>query len=436
MSDEYSGKSVAILGYGLEGECMYEYFTKKGATVTIVDQSETPSRPIPEGAKTILGENALDSLASFDIISRTPPFRPDAIPNGPIVTSLTIEFFKVCPAPIIGVTGTKGKGTTSTLIARILEQAGHKVHLVGNIGVPALTVIDDITADNIVVSELSSFQLWDMKQSPETAVILMISEDHMDVHRDMHEYITAKSAIAAYQNVDEVAIVHPTNPYTAEAAQHAQGKVIHYLTPEGAYIDDEVIRIAGNTISRVDEVGLIGAHNLENITAAITAAWHYTQDVAAISQAVKNFKGLEHRIEFVAEVNGIKFYNDSYSSALTATMAAVSAFKEPITLILGGYDKKVHYDELVQFLADKNIHEVLLIGQTGPRIAEAFDNIGYKNYELIQETQLATIVAHAANKSEPGGIVLLSPGHASFDMFKNFKERGEQFKAAVKDLKR
>lgn len=430
---EYSGKKVAVVGYGLEGEAMYTYFTQAGADVTIVDDSEETFQPIPEGAKTFLGSDIDRELGQFDIISRTPPFNPARIPDGPQVTSLTKEFFRLCPAPIIGVTGTKGKGTTSTLIAQILEEAGKSVYLVGNIGTPAITILDSVKPDDIVVSELSSFQLWDVTQSPQVAVVLMIDEDHQNVHHGMDDYVEAKGNIARFQKEGDIVIVHPANELSIKAASCGPNPPLKFMSDNdtAAHIVDGAIVINSQLVCRVEEVGLIGDHNLENVCAAVTAAWQFTQDIDAVSRAVKNFTGLEHRLELVDNVDGVTYMNDSFSSAPAATMAAVRSFKEPIILIAGGADKGSHFTDLAKTIVASTVKHVLLIGLTGQAIADELRATGFTDFTVIGNRSMSEIVALASQKSEPGDVVLLSPGCASFDMFENFKDRGAQFKAVV-----
>lgn len=425
---------VAIAGYGVEGESNYTYWHNLGADITIFDEKE-PSRPIPEGITMYIGADAFSKLDGFDVVVRTAGLSPDKIVTNGKIWSATNEFFAKCPAPIIGVTGTKGKGTTCSLIAVILKSVGKTIHLVGNIGVPALSILGEVKPDDIVVFELSSFQLWDLEKSPETAVILMIEPDHMDMHASMDEYVNAKANIARYQKPDDLLIYHPTNQYSAEIAAQAPASKKKYLTPEGAYLKDDQIVIAENVICSVSEVGLIGAHNLENICAAITAAWRYTQDLDAIKRAIIGFKGLPHRLEFVREVNSVKYYNDSFSSAPGATIAAIRSFEEPEILICGGFDRDLDYTELAQAIAEQqNIKKVLLIGQTKQAIAESFTATRFTKYHVLETANMNEIVQAAKKEAKPGDVVILSPGCASFDMFKDFKDRGEQFKQIVEAL--
>lgn len=451
---------VAIAGYGAEGQANYNYWRAQTDDITICDEN-TPSRTIPENTKTIFGEGAFSQLQDFDLVVRTAGLRPDKIKTNGKIWSATNEFFNQCPVPIIGVTGTKGKGTTATLVSKILEEAGRKVWLLGNIGVPALEVLEEIQnysgSDGVVVFELSSFQLWDLEKSPQTAVVLMIEPDHMDVHASMEEYIAAKANITAFQSEEDFLVYHPTNTYSQQIAEQSKALKARFMTEEGANVvipakagiqksetvdpsfrwDDEVERIViqEQLICAVEEVGLRGRHNLENICAAITASWNFTKDTSAIKEAVTQFKGLPHRLELVREFDGALYYNDSYSSAPGATIAAIKSFSNPEILICGGFDRGLDYTELAQAVAEReNIKQVFLIGETKERIAETFRSANFTNFEVVGSTNFSDIVAHARENAKAGDVVVLSPGCASFDMFKNFQDRGEQFRKIVEEF--
>ncbi|MFO0970814.1 MAG: UDP-N-acetylmuramoyl-L-alanine--D-glutamate ligase [Candidatus Saccharimonadales bacterium] len=425
---------VAIAGYGVEGEASCQYWLDKGAEVTVFDE-KMPSHPLPGGVDSVIGTDAFERLEGYDMVIRTASLRPDKIKTDGKVWSATNEFFAKCPAQIIGVTGTKGKGTASTLIAEILKAAGKTVHLVGNIGLPALEILEQVQGDDIVVFELSSFQLWDLEKSPEIAVVLMIEADHMDVHASMDEYVAAKANVTTHQKSEDLLIYHPTNRYAAEIATRSAAGKRKFFTPEGAYVNGQDIVIEGQVVCSTSDIGLIGAHNLENVCAAVTAAWRYTQDIRAIRSAVANFKGLPHRLEFVDEIKGVAYYNDSFSSAPGATVAAIRSFDQPIVLICGGFDRGLDYSELTAAITEQqNIKKVLLIGQTAAAIGRSFDTATFDKFEILTDMDMPQILQKAASESADGDIVLLSPGCASFDMFKDFKDRGEQFKAAVGEL--
>lgn len=426
---------VAIAGYGVEGEVNYKYWSAQGADITIFDESETPSRELPEGVKTVLGESAFQKMQGFDLVIRTAGLNPARIHTDGKIWSATNEFFAKCSAPIIGVTGTKGKGTTCSLIAEILKAAGKTVHLLGNIGTPALEILPNIAAEDIVVFELSSFQLWDVEKSPETAVILMIAEDHLNVHEGMDDYVNAKANIGVHQQSDDLMIYHPTNTLSAKAASKSPARKVCYMSVEGANIDGDSITINGDIICAADEVGLLGAHNLENICAAVTAAWRYTQNVDAIRRAVTSFKGLPHRLEFVRELDGVAYYNDSYSPNPVSTQAALKAFRQPVVLIAGGFFRKgTMFGDLAADIKQYSVKHVELVGETASMIASELDAVGYTNYS-VNEGELDGAVEHARQSADPGDVVLLSPGCPSFDMFKNFEERGNVFKQIIQELK-
>ena len=425
---------IAIAGYGIEGKSNYEYFSKLG-DVTIVDEKAS-KEVLPDGALNLLGEGVFEQLAGYDMVVRTAGLAPNKIKTDGKVWSATNEFFARCPAPIIGVTGTKGKGTTSTLITEILRASGKTVHLVGNIGTPALSVLSSISPDDIVVYELSSFQLWDLERSPKVSVVLLVEPDHLNVHADFDDYVLAKANIAAHQHPNDVVIYHPNNEQSARIAATSSARhKLRFMTPDAAYIVDGAVCIDNEMICRTDEVGLLGEFNLQNVCAAISAAWQFTHDITAIATTVRHFKGLPHRLEFVTEKAGVRFYNDSFSSAPTATMAAVTAFNEPIVLILGGFDRGIDLTSLAKAIAaTKNIAQILVIGQIRERLAAALKAESVKNMEIIDDTKMNVIVRRAAEIAKPGDVVLLSPGCASFDMFKDFYDRGEQFKQAVGEM--
>ncbi|MDX1765933.1 MAG: UDP-N-acetylmuramoyl-L-alanine--D-glutamate ligase [Candidatus Saccharimonadales bacterium] len=430
---EYEDKRVAIAGLGVEGRSALKFFRGRGALVTIVDEAESLAE-LPDGVEAFLGPESFESLDKFDIISRAPSIRPDRLPSGPQITSVTIEFFNRCPAPIIAVTGTKGKGTTTTLIAEILKNAGKTVHILGNIGAPGLDILDHISKDDVVCYEISSFQLWDLKKSPKVAVVLMVVEDHLDVHRSPEEYYEAKANIGRFQSSDDLVVVHPDNQNSAAIASKSPARMVRYLTEEGAHIRGDDIVISDQKICSVGEVGLIGRHNLENIAAAVTAAWEYTQDIPAIATAVKEFSGLEHRLEKVADIGGISYYDDSFSTTPTTTMAAINSFDQPIVLIIGGWDKGANFSEMADLIQKSNVKGVVVAGDTAPKILKALESVEYQGQVSSGQSGMTDMVSAAKDMATDGDIVLLSPGCASFGLFDNYKQRGNQFKDEVRKL--
>ena len=426
---------IAILGYGLQGRSAYEYW-RDGNEITVCDGNEQVV--LPDDVARQLGADHLKDLDRFDLIVRSPIVYPAAIvaANSPAilekVTTVTNEFFKVCPTKnIIGVTGTKGKGTTSTLIARMLEADGRRVHLGGNIGVPPLDMLKDgIGADDWVVLELANFQLIDLKYSPAIAVCLMVAAEHLDWHADAAEYFAAKSRLFAHQTSDDIAIYFAENPVSTQIASRGDGRKIPYFTKPGALVKNGEITINEQRICPTSELKLLGQHNWQNACAAVTAVWQITQNTEALRSVLTTFSGLEHRLEMVRELDGVRYYDDSFGTAPETAMVAIKAFDEPKVLILGGSDKGADYNELAGVIAGSNIRKILLIGEQAGRIKAALGAAGVTD-TVAGGGDIGEIVATAREQAHPGDIVLLSPACASFDMFKNYKDRGEQFKRAV-----
>jgi UDP-N-acetylmuramoylalanine--D-glutamate ligase len=428
---------IALLGFDTEGRSSLEYFSRQGHEITICDQNSDLNTP--DGVAAVLGKNYLDDLDRFDLLVRTAGLPPRLIleknPNvADKITTQINEFFKVSPTKnVIGVTGTKGKGTTSTLITRMLEASGKKTYLGGNIGVPVLNFLEELTPDRWVVLELSSFQLIDLKASPHLAVCLMVVPEHLNWHKDMEEYIAAKSNLFRHQSENDVAVYFSENAISKQIAATSPGQKVPFSESPGALVDNGCISISGQEIVRIDELKLLGAHNWQNVCAAITAFWQVSQDIEAIRPVVTTFSGLEHRLELVRELDGVKYYDDSFGTTPETAIVAVQAFAEPKVLILGGSDKGASYDELANVVASSNIRKVLLIGDQAASIQEALDRAEFTNYMPGGEN-MTDIVGHAHENARPGDIVLLSTACASFDMFKNYKDRAAQFIAAVKDL--
>lgn len=407
--------NVVIAGYGVEGHASYEYWRSIGAEVSIADQRDVLP-DAPEAAPLILGVDAFEDLGAFDLVIRSPSVQPKKLPYGDKVWSATNEFLEKCPAPIIGVTGTKGKGTTSSLIASILRAAGKTVHLVGNIGVPALAVLPDINDKDIVVYELSSFQLWDAVRSPHIAVVLGIEPDHLDVHSSFEEYVAAKANIARYQTTDDTVIFYERNHYSRSIAKQSLAHKIAY-----PFAIPEV----------VDSLRLPGAHNKENASAAIAAVREYTSDPDVIRQGLAAFDGLPHRLKFVAEKNGIRYYDDSIATTPGSAIAAMRSFDASKVLLLGGSDKGATYDDVVE-VARQTGTSVLAIGQTGATI---YDLCKHSGVTVEREQGLMpAVVRHATAMAHEGSVVILSPASASFDQYRSYSDRGDQFINAVKDI--
>jgi UDP-N-acetylmuramoylalanine--D-glutamate ligase len=425
---------VAIVGYGLEGKSALRYWLDRGAEVAVYDQKEIHDQ-LPEGVTTHSGGDVFEQLNGYDIVMRSPGVPPDHITTDGRVSSGTNEFFEHCPAPIIGVTGSKGKGTTCSLIYAMLQQAGIRAHLVGNIGVPALDILADVRPTDVVVYELSSFQLWDLRKSPHVAVVLMIEPEHLDIHGSLVQYVAAKTHIVGYQSADDIAIYHAKNPFVAEMMKYTKAHKIPYLTPPGAFVRDGWFMIADQKVCSIHQMQLVGVHNLENVCAAITAAWQYTQDSAAITRAISGFKGLDHRLKLIRIMDGVGYYDDSIATTPGSVMAAIAALSGPKILIIGGIDKGVDFTDMATAIAAADMRHVLIIGRSREKIQASLDKAGFHNYQLFDERSSMNDIVMAAKKlAEADDKVILSPACASFDMFKDYKDRGDQFIAAVKAL--
>lgn len=432
---------IAILGYADQGRAAYEYWGKQGHELTICDMNE--QLEVPPGAQAKLGFDYLKSLDQYDLLVRTPSLHPRDIvatnPDSPDilskVTTVTEEFMKVCPSRnIIGVTGTKGKGTTSSLIAKMLETAGKKVHLGGNIGIPPLDMLNNnIQPDDWVVLELANFQLIDLRTSPHIAVCLMVEPEHLNWHSDMAEYMAAKQQLFAHQTPEDIAIYFADNDNSQQVASVSPGRLIPYFATPGATIDNGAISISSQEVCKTDELKLLGKHNWQNACAAVTAVWQITQDFAALRLVLTSFTGLEHRLEFVREVEGVSYYDDSFGTTPETAIVAIEAFPGPKVVILGGSDKGATYDKLAETVVNNNVRAVVTIGDTGPAIRHALEQAGFGNI-IEGGSTMAEIIAAAKSQAEPGDVVLLSTGCASFGLFKNYKDRGEQFKQAVSQL--
>lgn len=426
---------IAIAGYGIEGQENYTYWSADSANeVTIVDERADIGSSVPQGATTLLGEGVFGRLDDFDMVVRTAGLAPYKISTHGKIWSATNEFFEKCPAHIIGVTGSKGKGTTASLIASILEAAGKKVWLVGNIGVPALKVLPEVQPDDIVVYELSSFQLWDLERSPHTAVVLFIEQEHLDVHRSFSEYIQAKARIAARQTGKDTVIYNAQNQYATQIAMASIARRIACPSANYAHINGSSFYYGVQEICLTSQLAIKGEHNLANALAAIDAVWEYTKDTEAISKGLTGFKGLPHRLAYVATVNGVEYYDDSIATTPASAIAALRTFPDQKkVIILGGSYKGADFSELADELWRHDVF-ALLIGDEAKRIAAACEAVDFPDYEIIDQPTAETFTRRAAELAEPGSVVLLSPASASFGLFKNYVDRGEQFIAAVRGL--
>lgn len=434
--------NVAIVGYALEGKSSCEYFLSQGHTVTICDSNEH-IQDIPEGVSTHLGKDYLDGIDQHDLIVRTAGMNPSIISDRfesktpPITTNIN-EFLRVCPTKnVIGITGTKGKGTTSTLTAKMLETSGKTVHLGGNIGVPALSFLNNIQPDDWVVLELSSFQLQDITHSPHIALCLMVVPEHLNWHQDLPDYTNAKANLFEYQTSDDIAIYFAQNETSKSIASNSNATILPYYQEPGAHIENDAIVIDSQTICKTSDIRLLGKHNWQNVCAAITAVWQAgVRDITALQTSIQNFSGLPHRLELVRSVNNVNFYNDSFAATPDAAIAAIKAINGRKVVILGGFDRMLPIDHLAAELLSKQdeIEKVVCIGNSSERLANACKKAGFNNYTISTATSMNNIVSEAQQYAKDGDSVILSPGFPSFDMFQNFEDRGNQFKEAVHAL--
>jgi UDP-N-acetylmuramoylalanine--D-glutamate ligase len=434
---------IAIVGFGREGQSSLKYFGSNPENqITICDVNENIE--VDEGVQTQLGANYLDNLDQFDLIIRSSGINPSLILDknpglrDKITTQLN-EFLKVAPSKnVIGITGTKGKGTTSTLVKSILSEAGLDSVIGGNIGIPFLNLIDDIKDDTYVVLELSSFQLSDLREaSPRIACCLMVAPEHLNWHKDLDDYIEAKANLFKNQSDGDIAIYFSDNELSSSIARNSSGKLIPYFKEPGAIVQDDRIYIDGNEICEIQEVKLLGKHNLQNVCAAITVVWQISKNFEVIRRVITSFDGLEHRLEFVKEVNEVKYYNDSFAAGLAASEAAVESIDGKKVMIIGGFDRMLNIEDFAYYANENQdqFSSILLIGESALRIKESLDKVGFKNYILGNNiTSMKDIVKKASAVAKSGETVILSPGFASFDMFKDFEDRGNQFKEAVNSL--
>ena len=432
---------IAIAGYGVEGQANYEYWSSDISNeITIVDErAASEIADLPEGVPVISGEGVFKQLDGFDVVVRTASLPPKNITTNGKVWSGTNEFFAKCPAPIIGITGTKGKGTTASIIEALFAADGRKTWLVGNIGIAALTVLPQIQPTDIVVYELSSFQLWDIQKSPHSAVVLMIEPDHLNVHDSMEDYVQAKAGIARHQTANDFLVYNPTNTDSARIAEQSKAGIKQrYAIADdgGVYVETGMFRTKERVICSTEALQLRGDHNKENACAAISIALLHGMSNESIEQGLRNFKGLPHRLEHVRSLNGVDYFNDSFSSAPGATVAAVRSFEQPEIVIIGGIDKGADFSQLITELTSRsNVKEVVLIGTMRSELYNKLNDAGLGAKSTVFDGQtMGEIVAYTQSRAVGGDVVILSPGCASFDMFKNFYDRGDQFRETVNAL--
>ena len=450
------GRKVAIVGLGVSNLPLLKYMNKKGAEVTVFDNREITEIPkdimeevIRYDMTHFFGKDCLSYLKGFSIIFRAPscmPWQKELVmaeEKGALVTTEIEMLMKMCPGTVIGVTGSDGKTTTTTLIYEILKKAGYNCYLGGNIGTPLFTKLADMNKDDYIILELSSFQLMNMTVSPKISVITNISPNHLNVHKTYEEYIEAKKNIIKNQGKDDIIVLNYDNEITRKIADETESRVVFFSAKtkidDGIIIDGDVIKECNDRVRRhiinTKDVNLRGSHNYENVCAAI-AATKSLVDVDTQIQAIKEFTGVEHRIEFVKEIEGVKWYNDSIGTSPTRTMAGLNSFDEKVILMAGGYDKHLDYEPLAKPILD-NVRALVLMGQTAGKIFDAVKEEGEKQGKQIDTYMCETLedaVKTAKKVAERGEVVLFSPASASFDMFKNFEERGKKFKELVNEI--
>lgn len=450
------GRKVAVMGMGVSNTPLIKYLMDLDADITVFDKKTEEElgkakceEYASQGVHFSLGENYLDHLVGFDIIFRSPSMRPDTpalekeLDRGAILTSEIEMLIDLCPGKVIGITGSDGKTTTTTLIYKMLEAEGYHCYLGGNIGIPLFAKIDEMRPEDIVVLELSSFQLMTLKKSPNIAVVTNISPNHLDIHKDYREYMDAKRNIYLHQQKDDLLVLNYDNDITREFADTAQGKVRFFSTytklEDGVILDQNMIKICSNKIRTqvidTDDILLLGRHNIENACTAIAAVQGLVHSDAII-KVLTTFKGVEHRNEFVREIGGVKWYNDSIGSSPTRTIAGLVSFKNKVILIAGGYDKHLDYTDLGKYIVDR-AKALVVMGQTKEKIKVATMQALERtktDLPILEATSLEEAIAQANSIAEAGDVVFFSPASASFDMFKNFEERGKKFKEIVKAL--
>jgi len=442
------GKSVSVIGIGVSNRPLIRFLLSLGAKVTAYDRKTKEVLGVifdeltDEGVRLVLGEQYLDDLEG-EIIFRTPGLRFDhpallkAQKRGAIITSEMEVFFELCPAKIIAVTGSDGKTTTTTLIYNMLTEAGYKTHLGGNIGMPLLSKVSEIAKEDMVVLELSSFQLHTMRKSPEIAVITNITPNHLDYHLDFEEYIDAKKNIMLHQSCDDILVTNAGNEIANKIGDEAKGILRDFSSKTNAFVrlENNCIFYQDTEILNSSDIKLPGHHNVENYMAAIAAVYDFVPK-ETIEKVAKTFGGVAHRIELVRTIDGVRYYNSSIDSSPNRTINTLNVFSEPVVLIAGGKDKGIPYDEIGEPIV-KHVKTLILIGATSNVIYEAVKAAMEKMEKTIPvyfETDYASAVLQAKNAAEPGDVVLLSNASTSFDMFQNFEERGNLFKELVNNL--
>lgn len=449
-------KKVAFIGTGVTNTNIIKLFLSKNIDVTICDRKsaeqmgELYKELADLGAKYILGETYLDTLTDFDVVFRSPgvyfnnPKLQEAIRNGVAVTSEMEVFFDLCPCKIYAVTGSDGKTTTTTIISELFKAEGKNVHIGGNIGKALLPIIEEIKDDDIAVVELSSFQLLSMRQSPDVCAITNITPNHLNVHGTMEEYISAKCNILAHQNAFSRAVLSYDNETARNLNYLVRGKLAYFSryskVYNGSFLNENGI-LCYNDYGKVTEImdmhdiKIPGMHNVENYLTAIAVTWgEVSLDI--VRKVAKEFGGVEHRIEFVREINGAKYYNNSIASSPTRVLACLNSFDEKQIMIQGGSDKGISFEPMADAICEK-VKVLILMGETREKIRDAVmasEKYNPENTKIIIVKDMQEAVKTAYKYAEKGDIVSLSPACASFDMYRMFEDRGRHFKQLVNEL--
>jgi UDP-N-acetylmuramoylalanine--D-glutamate ligase len=449
------GKKIAILGFGIEGQAVADYLQDHNISFDVLDQKENP--------------DYLKNLDAYDVVFRSAGVRlnqPEILAakkRGTEITSQIKFFIGNCPAKIVGITGTKGKGTTSKLIYDMMQAAGMHAYLAGNIGVAAINLLDRLRETDYVVLELSSFQLQDLETSPHIAVVLMVVPEHLDYHSDVNEYVDAKNAITKFQKAEDFSVINSDYELSMKIGKLGSAKkyFIQTVDSDGAakdpftlYKPEEHLKIKDgifveqlhgnlyvvdsghlNLFVEIKNFPLRGFHNTQNVAAAIQVAKILQIKDQVILDSIANFKGLEHRLELAVEREGVKFYNDSFGTTPESAIAAIKSFNEPEIVIIGGVDKKIDYTQFASELCkQKNLKALILIGEIAPKIEDLLKANGFSGKILSGAKSMPEVFAQIKENAEKGDVVLLAPASSSFGMFRDYKDRGEQFKKLANEF--
>jgi UDP-N-acetylmuramoylalanine--D-glutamate ligase len=452
----YEGKKVTIVGLGREGRALARFLAQRGAQVTVTDRKEESQLheamedlgDLP--VRYVLGGHPAEVLdAEIMFVSpgvpRDAPILAEALRGGLELSSETRLFFALCPAPIIGITGSSGKTTTTSLVGEMLKASGRLTHIGGNIGSPLIELVERIRPQDAVVMELSSFQLESLEQSPHIGAVLNISPNHLDRHQSMDDYVAAKTNIIRYQSAEDYAVLHGDQDASRQLARLCTGQVVHFssLRPvaRGAFLDEDRVTARWQDRSFVvcesSEIPLRGAHNVENVLAACAIALAAGASAEAMRSAVIGFRGVEHRLELAGEINGAQYFDDSIATSPERTMAALNSFSEPIILLAGGREKHLPLESLSELILSK-VKALVLFGEAAPLLEQAVQRarkVGpQRELPIYKSSDMREAVETAARLAERGDVVLLSPACTSFDMYRDFAERGDHFKSLVDEM--